>query len=101
MVVVGGHFGVMRALPGSTLQRGQPVVNVPPEESGGECMRKLRRFEAEVSSDTMLWGTGVSTDNGLSIELAFAANTIRGEGLNNRHTNGWAYGSFQFTCEGG
>ncbi len=59
-------------------------------------------FEAEVSSDTMFWVAGVRTGSELSIELDFAADTIRGEGLfNNLHTDEWAYGSFQFTCDEG
>lgn len=59
-------------------------------------------LDAQVSSDLMDWISGQKDGTELTIDLDFETSSISGEGLfYNTHTNEWAYGSFQFTCQDG
>ncbi len=58
--------------------------------------------DAQVTSDNMFWVAGKKDGSQLSVEHDVEALSIAGTGLfYNLHTDEWAYGSFQFTCEPG
>ncbi len=55
---------------------------------------------AQVTSDTMFWVAGKQDGSQLAVEHDIDAQSVAGTGLFlNLHTNEWADGSFQFTCE--
>lgn len=57
--------------------------------------------EGQISSDSMGWVAGGRDGTELTVLADASAQTITGSGLfYDFHTDGWAYGSFAFVCDG-